>query len=194
MHTTESDTQLSLISGPCEQEASSDPVTAPLGDLDAIPYLASSSSLNIVSGRLPLSSTVSSKIDLKGGHGIIKPDDVDKQDGVIIKDGNNPKDDNNVEGVSLTQSTAKKQRLTSPGFSGHILNKHGVPFHSTDRSSVQSGARPPDTRLERSLRKDGEDKDSLRKLPASRADRLRAPCPPTEHHARERERSRSVDR
>jgi len=191
------------IPGPCDKKASSDLVTAPLGDLEAIPYLDSTSTASastrpwpglacesevplICSGRLPLSTTVSSMCDTKDGDRINKLLIVDKPDG------NFTKKKNIDESVHQTPSHSKKQRLASPGV-GHTLNKHGIPLTPISECTMTGGSRPPDTRLERSLRKDGEDKDSRRKLPASRADRLRAPNPSTESHARGRERSRSAD-
>jgi hypothetical protein len=209
--------------GPCTMEASSGTATAPLGNHSVIPYVsldaasstdtsldytlpASSSSTSsllvirprpgldlyepevplLVPGRLPLSTTVSTKFDKKEGCRIDKLDGVDKKgDHGIDKLGNLNKKDGH---------TAKKPRLASPTFSDKVLNKFGLPFNSVQDNAVQHGARPPAHHIYRSLRRDGENKDSLRKLPASRIDRLRPPCPPTESHARERERSRSLEK
>ena len=124
--------------------------------------------------------------DTQDGDGISKLLIVDKPDGTF------PKNKYIDESVHQTLSHSKKQRLASPGF-GHTLNKHGIPLNPIHECTMTGGSGPPDSRLERSLRKDGADKDSRRKLPASRADRLRAPNPPTESHARDRERSRSAD-
>ena len=142
--------------------------------------------LAIVSGCLPSSTTASSKFDNKDGSGIDKLDGVDKKgDHGIDELGNLNKKDGH---------TAKKPRLASPTFSDKVLNKFGLPFISVQNDAAQHGASPPANHINRSLRRDGENKDSLRKLPASRSDRLRPPCLPTESHARERERSRSLDK
>jgi hypothetical protein len=195
------------LSGPCEKKASSDTVTAPLGDLDVTPYSRGSSSstslpltrlrpgldlnkpevLLLVSGRLPLSTTVSSDGFNKDGEGINKRDILD-----------NKKDHSNNDGrdnkyLDSAPSSLKKSRTGYTLNESKALNKHGLPLVTHGSDTVGETSSLHDS-LERSIRKDSDMKDLARVRPASRLDRLRATHPPSESRASERERSRSGDR